>query len=229
MRPSTCPYPVITPSAGASLPCIATCEKCGWAWMPNSQNVPSSISRSIRSRAVNLSAACCLAIFSSPPPSFAFSRRSARSSTSGRSRLAGFSVVDMRLLEQRFEHAGDGARVIAVDERRHLDTDDLALVGDGLQQVVELVRPQAAGYGELRRHVLGVEHVDVEVDVDRRAIERVLYRDQGVEAGADTGGRAALERNALRGVEIAHPGHDHTLGGERLCAQARVPLTHGAR
>jgi hypothetical protein len=32
-----------------------------------------------------LPAACCLAIFSSPPPSRAFSRRAWRSSTSGRS------------------------------------------------------------------------------------------------------------------------------------------------
>jgi hypothetical protein len=37
--------------------------------MPSSTNVPSSISSAIRSRAVSFSRSCCLAIFSSPPPS----------------------------------------------------------------------------------------------------------------------------------------------------------------
>src|SRR6476619_4096149 len=53
--------------------------------MPSSANVPSSIRRSRRSRAVSLSCACWRATRSSPPPSFAFARRSCRSSTSGRS------------------------------------------------------------------------------------------------------------------------------------------------
>src|SRR5213592_4681070 len=132
----------MTPSAGASRPAIAACEKCGCAWMPNSQNVPSSISKSRRSRAVSLPASCCLAIFSSPPPSFARSRRSARSSTRGRSRLAGCSVVDMGLLQDGLEDADHGWRGVGVDERGHLHADDLALVGYGLEQVVELVRPQ---------------------------------------------------------------------------------------
>ena len=75
MRPSTLPQPVTTPSAAASLPSIALAEKCGRPWMPISTNVPSSMSRSRRSRAVSLPRSCCLAIFSGPPPSFAFSRR----------------------------------------------------------------------------------------------------------------------------------------------------------
>src|SRR3954449_3585217 len=115
--------------------------------MPNSQNVPGSISRSSRSRAVSLSWSCCLAIFSSPPPTMARSRRSARSSTSGRSRLAGCSVVDIRLLEDWFEHARDGVCVVGVEEGGHLDADDLALVGDRFEQVVELVRTQASRDG----------------------------------------------------------------------------------
>src|SRR3954467_3294894 len=126
-----------TPSAGASRPAIAACEKCGCAWMPNSQNVPSSISRSIRSRAVSFPASCCFAILSSPPPSFARSRRAARSSTSGRSRLVGCSVVDMRLLEERFQSTGGALDVLRLDG--HLHADDLRLVGHGLEQVVELV------------------------------------------------------------------------------------------
>ncbi len=39
-RPSTSPQPVITPSAGASLPSIARCEECGPAWIPISTKVP---------------------------------------------------------------------------------------------------------------------------------------------------------------------------------------------
>src|SRR4051794_33735515 len=153
---------------------MASCEKCGCAWIPNSQNVPSSIKSARRSRAVSFSWPCCFAIFSSPPPSLARSRRSWRSSTSGRSRLAGCSVVDMRLLQYWLEHARDRACSVGVDERSDLDANDLALVGDGLEQVVELVRPQPAPYRELRRHVLGVENVDIEMDVDRRTVDRVL-------------------------------------------------------
>src|SRR5204862_7714264 len=126
------------PSAGASRPCMAAWEKCGCAWMPNSQNVPASIRRAMRSRAVSLPWSCCFAIRSSPPPSFAFSRRSARSSTSGRSRLVGCSVVDMGLLEKGFERTRRALDVFRFGV--HLDADDLRLVRDRLEQVVELVR-----------------------------------------------------------------------------------------
>src|SRR3954451_15130626 len=141
----------MTPSAGASRPAIAGCETCGCAWMPNSQKVPSSISSAKRSRAVSLSWLCCLAIFSSPPPSLARSRRSARSSTSGRNRLVGCSVVDMCLLQKRFEGTGRSLYVLRLDVDLHAD--DLGLVGHGLEQVVELLRANR------------VEHVAVEVHV----------------------------------------------------------------
>src|SRR5436853_1176677 len=75
-RPSTSPQPVTTPSAGASTPSIARWAKCGRPWIPISTKVPSSTRRSIRSRAVSLPRSCCLAIFFSPPPSFALARRS---------------------------------------------------------------------------------------------------------------------------------------------------------
>src|SRR5271156_1853776 len=52
--------------------------------MPISVKVPSSIKSARRSRAVSFSAACCFAIFSSPPPSAIWARRACRSSTSGR-------------------------------------------------------------------------------------------------------------------------------------------------
>src|SRR3954454_223746 len=122
--------------------------------MPNSQNVPSSINSASRSRAVSLSWPCCLAIFSSPPPSRAFSRRSLSSSIRGRKRLC--SVVDMRLLQNRLEHIRNRARVIGVDKSGDLDANDLALVRNGFEQVVELVRTQPARDGELRRHVIGI-------------------------------------------------------------------------
>src|SRR3954451_7330655 len=193
----------MTPSAGASRPAIATWEKCGWAWMPNSQNVPSSIRSARRSRAVSLSWPCCLAIRSSPPPAIARSRRSARSSTSGRSRLAGCSVVDMCLLEDGLEHTRNGVRVIGVEERGDLHAHHLALVGDSFQQVVELVRAQPARDRELGGHELGIEHVHVEMDVHRRAVECILNRDERVEPGPHDGHSALLDQLALTGIEIA--------------------------
>ena len=56
---STSPQPVITPSAGASLPSMARCEKWGRPWIPISTKVPGSQSRSIRSLAVSLPRSCC--------------------------------------------------------------------------------------------------------------------------------------------------------------------------
>src|SRR4051794_12523416 len=102
--------------------------------MPNSQNVPSSISRASRSRAVSLPWSCCLAIFSSPPPSFARARRSARSSTGGGSRRAGCSVVDMCLLQKRLQRTDGSLDVLGLDVP--LPADDPRLVGDRLEQVV---------------------------------------------------------------------------------------------
>src|SRR5690348_7340245 len=61
-RPSTSPWPVTTPSAGA----LSEPSRF-WARSPSSTNVPASKSRSMRSRAVSLPRSCCLAIFSSPP------------------------------------------------------------------------------------------------------------------------------------------------------------------
>src|SRR3954466_8043756 len=189
-RPSTFPYPVITPSAGASRPAMAACEKCGCAWMPNSQKVPSSISRSSRSRAVSLPWPCCLAILSSPPPSFARSRRAARSSTSGRSRPAGCSVVDMGLLEKRFQGADRPVDVFRLDV--HLHAEDLGLVGDRFQQVVELVGADR------------LENVAVEVDVYGRRVDRVLHCHERVQAGAHDGRAAALDVLPLGRVELSH-------------------------
>jgi hypothetical protein len=65
------------------------------AWMPISVNVPASMSRSIRSRAVSLPAACWRSIFACPPPSRSAARRSRRSSASGRSIEAGVVSVLM--------------------------------------------------------------------------------------------------------------------------------------
>src|SRR3954462_3579514 len=101
-RPSMSPPPVTTPSAGASTPSIARWAKCGRPWIPISTKVPASTRRSIRSRAVSLPRSCCLAIFASPPPSFAFSRRACSCSVSAvsgavpGSRFSAFSSVATR-------------------------------------------------------------------------------------------------------------------------------------
>src|SRR5690349_7102181 len=128
--------------------------------MPSSTNVPSSTSRSIRSRAVSFSRSCCLAIFSSPPPSLATRRRSCRSSTSGRSSDVGASVADilsfLESVEKGLDHAQDGGRAEGpfelVDrglEVGDLDADDLAAAGDPPQQLAQLGDLEAAGGREL--------------------------------------------------------------------------------
>src|SRR5262245_58051778 len=140
-RPSTSPQPVITPSAGASTPSIARWAKCGRPWMPISTKVPSSTSRSIRSRAVSLPRSCCLAIFSSPPPSFACLRRSCSCSVSSPSgavpgrRLSDFSSVAIRwstsfpLWVAFLEEGGDPLDdVLGGEGKRELRTQELERV-----------------------------------------------------------------------------------------------------
>src|SRR6266849_897579 len=138
--------------------------------MPSSTNVPSSISRSIRSRAVSLPASCCLAVFSSPPPSLMAARRSARSSTSGRridcgwvsgvaigagalwkvglptfyfDGLRGAASSRVPLAEHRRDGIAHHRRQLRSLQTRDLDSDDLAGVRDRVEQVVELLRTQA--------------------------------------------------------------------------------------
>ena len=98
------------------------------------------------------------------------------------------------------------------------------------KHVVELLGPQAAGRGELGREVLGIEHVEVEVHVHRRAVERVLDRHERLDgAGADHGHIAALERLALGAVEVAHAGEHDAVGRHHLLGQPRVPEPARAR
>src|SRR5947207_3472986 len=140
---------------------MARWEKWGRPWIPSSMKVPSSISRSSRSRAVSLSCSCWRAIFSSPPPSLACSRRSCRSSTSDRregratnSSADARSAVDMSprgdRLEQRLEHFQQQiggvvpvARILGHLEGGDLESDQLAVLGDGLEKVVQLVGGEA--------------------------------------------------------------------------------------
>src|SRR3954471_20696730 len=116
--------------------------------MPSSVNVPSSMSSASRSRAVSLSCPCCRSIFSGPPPSRAFSRRSWRSSTSERSggratswSGAARSVVDMGPLgdggQERLDHLGGHLRgllareaVLGRLERGDLEPHQLAVLHD---------------------------------------------------------------------------------------------------
>src|SRR4051812_19414836 len=72
------------------------------ACRPSTENVPGSTSRSMRSRAVSLSAACCLAMRSSPPPRRAGARRSARAAPRGGSSEVGALVSVMRSRKSYF-------------------------------------------------------------------------------------------------------------------------------
>src|ERR1700760_2162847 len=151
--------------------------------MPSSTNVPSSTSSAIRSRAVSLSRSCCLAIFSSPPPSAAIRRRSCRSSTSGRSIEVGASVADIRSflegIEKGLDHAQDRGRAEGplelVDgglEVGDLEADHLAAGGDAAQQGAELGDLEPAGGRELDGQLALGQDVEVEVHVDRVAAQR---------------------------------------------------------
>src|SRR5215831_315347 len=60
-RPAILPKPVITPSAGVSLPFMAGAMLAWLARSPISWKLPGSKSRSTRSRTVSLPSACCLA------------------------------------------------------------------------------------------------------------------------------------------------------------------------
>ena len=117
--------------------------------MPSSVNVPSSISSASRSRAVSLSAACCLAIFSSPPPSRACARRSCSSSTSGR-RTAHSSGSTHRL-DHRGEAASRSSLVLGRLEGGDLEADDRARPGELAEQVAQALAREPAGRRELRR------------------------------------------------------------------------------
>src|SRR6185369_14421126 len=70
----------MTPSAGVSRPARSGAIPAWVACTPISAKVSLSKSRSMRSRAVSLPAACCRATASSPPMCRAFARRRARSS-----------------------------------------------------------------------------------------------------------------------------------------------------
>src|SRR3954463_5717787 len=120
------------------------------AWMPSSLYSPRSKSSARRSRAVSAPLPCCCSIFASPPPSLAFSRRSRRSSTSGRRIEVGCSVEAIG--EHRIEDVGDSRGTVARGHGGDLDADDLARVGDGVEQVVELLLRQPAGGRELGGH-----------------------------------------------------------------------------
>ena len=85
------------------------------------------------------------------------------------------------MVEERLEHVhrrlgrGDPLRlVIGRLEGGHLEPHELAVLEHRVEQVVELVRVEAAGRGHRGRKVLVIEHVEIEVHEDRRAIEGVL-------------------------------------------------------
>ena len=114
-------------------------------------------------------------------------------------------------------------------ERGHLEPHQLAVLEHRVQQVVELVRVEAAGRRNRGGEMLWVEHVEVEVHEDGRSVERVLDRHERLDrARPDHGGGALLEQHALARVEVAHAGEHHPLGGQRL-AEPGIPLPRGCR
>ncbi len=74
----------------------------------------------------------------------------------------------------------------------------------------------------------GIDHVQVQVDEDGRAVERVLGVDERLERGADHGDAVALEQLALAVVERADAGEHDLLGVDRA-AEPRIPHAAGAR
>src|SRR5215203_1397638 len=168
-RPSTSPQPVTTPSAGASTPSIARWAKWGRPWMPISTKVPSSTRRSIRSRAVSLPRSCCLAIFCSPPPSFALARRSwscAVRSASGAvpgSRLGDFSSVAISV------SASFPLRVAFLEEGGDSLDDVLGREGERKLRAQELERV-------VERHVLLAVHRVVAEPHQHRTLRCQLRR-----------------------------------------------------
>ena len=187
-------------------------------------NVPGSTSRSMRSRAVSLSAACCLAIFSSPPPSLALARRSWRSSTSGRRIEGGASVLTVRGL------SSSGAAACASDvaelggrEAGDLGADDTRPRGHVRQQVAQLRRVEAAG----RRIELAGHHAPDRGC--RRRGGRTPRGPRAPHAGSSvrtTPWRAMSTFSAV--VEVA-PADEHHALGPRPGAVAGVPQADGAR
>src|SRR5215471_9811627 len=102
-RPAVLPKPVITPSAGVSLPFMAGAMLAWLARSPISWKLPGSKSRSTRSRTVSLPSACCLATASTPPIASARRRRA--------SRLSASSFIPMGLPLDHGDPIGRDARV----------------------------------------------------------------------------------------------------------------------
>src|SRR5471032_681943 len=140
-RPSTKPCPATTPSPGTiwlSMP------KSRHRWVTSlstSSKVPGSNSRSIRSRAVSLPAACWRSSRSSPPPSSARRSRSARTSS-------GFMVGG-----RRARSGFDGLGFLPVLEK--------LLQPDGRERVVEqLLDQRRRTCRDVRAHPRGLDHMD---------------------------------------------------------------------
>ena len=202
-RPSTSPQPVMTPSAGASTPSIARWAKCGRPWMPSSTKVPSSTSRSIRSRAVSLPRSCCLAIFSSPPPSFAFSRRSCSCSVSSPSGAVPgrrfFSPAPARCSPSyRPFHCGSrfSKNAVTPSTMSSVREGERELRAQELERVVE-------------RHVLLAVHRVVAEPHQHRALRGELARPLG-DRGVELLGRHDL---------VGEPVLDRLLGAQPLAQQ----------
>src|SRR6266850_415988 len=170
IRPSILPKPVMTPSAGVSRPARSGAIPAWVACTPISVKVSLSNSRSMRSRAVSLPAACCRATASSPPICRAFARRRARSSAWSfipmrSARLAGAQEdpgvdagVGRRAAEQR-QHGSDLAavmrRVIGHVLQQHAEGD---VVGLALRRlVVDLALEVRVGQAVDERFLLGLQ------------------------------------------------------------------------
>ena len=114
-------------------------------------------------------------------------------------------TIARQAVKERLEHVhrrlrrrGVLRRVVRRLEGRDLEAHQLAVVRHRLEQVVELLRVQAARRRELRREVLGVEHVEVEVHVHRRAVERVLHGHERLHGARPDHRHAAGARAASR-------------------------------
>ena len=117
-RPSILPYPVTKPSPGIFWFVMPKSEQSWATSRSSSSNVPSSRSRSSRSRAESLPASCCRLARSGPPPSRAAALRRSSSACLSASFMCAIKVSRASCGQARaLPQAGRSARAVSAAGR----------------------------------------------------------------------------------------------------------------